>query len=72
MKSLEDVVLVQFDAEKGEGKELAETYSIHGYPTFVFATASGEAMDRWMGYRKEEFLRRFRELLELNELAAPG
>ncbi len=61
MKVLEDVVLVSFDAEKGEGKELAEEMKVSGYPTWVFATADGETMDRWVGYAKDEFIEQLAE-----------
>jgi len=49
-------VLAKFDAEKGEGKELAEKYAVQGYPTFVVADAQGRVMDSWSGYGKEHFL----------------
>jgi tetratricopeptide (TPR) repeat protein len=38
------------DAEKGEGVDLAKTYNVHGYPTFILLNAKGEPLDRWIGY----------------------
>jgi thiol-disulfide isomerase/thioredoxin len=52
--ALGQVVFTSIDAEKGEGVELAETYEIHGYPTYVLMTASGEVIDRWSGYGDPE------------------
>ena len=56
MKALEDVVLVKFDAEKGEGLELAKAFNVTGYPTFIFATGEAVTMERWSGYEKSFFL----------------
>ena len=53
---LNDVVLVQIDCENGEGIDLAKTYNIQGYPTFVMADPSARTVYRWMGYTKEAFL----------------
>jgi tetratricopeptide (TPR) repeat protein len=47
------VVLVQIDAEKGEGLNLAKQYNVKGYPTFVLANKEGESISRWWGYSKE-------------------
>lgn len=49
---LSSVVLHKVDAEKGEGIELAKSYKIQGYPTFVMANAEVQPIDRWMGYSK--------------------
>lgn len=49
----ENVVLLKLDAEK-EGKALAETYHVRGYPTFLTVNQDGETMDRWMGYGDPE------------------
>lgn len=47
----------KIDAEKGEGKELAERYNIKGYPTIVFVDEDGKEIDRIVGYLKpQEFL----------------
>ena len=45
------------DAEKGEGRDLAQRYQVKGYPTFILADARGEPFDRWMGYRRARFLK---------------
>ncbi len=58
MTKLEDVVLIQIDCEKGEGVELAKRFNIQGYPTFVLADASAQTMARWMGYTKDQFLKK--------------
>jgi thioredoxin-related protein len=48
----------KIDAEKGEGKELAERYNIKGYPTIVFVDPDGNEIDRIVGFFKPaEFLR---------------
>ncbi|MEZ4647822.1 MAG: hypothetical protein R3E97_03385 [Candidatus Eisenbacteria bacterium] len=51
-KMLSSVVLHKVDAEKGEGIELAKSYKVQGYPTFVMANAEVQPIDRWMGYSK--------------------
>ena len=56
MQALESVVLVQIDAEKGEGVDLAKEYFVKGYPTFVLANAEGAVLDTWSGYDKNGFL----------------
>ncbi len=38
------------DAEKGEGIELAERYSVSGYPSWILTNAEGDVLDRWAGY----------------------
>ena len=54
--SLESVVLFQIDAEKDEGKELAEEFKVKYYPTFVMVNGGGETLDRWLGYEKKYFI----------------
>ncbi len=49
-KALASVVLQPVNAEKGEGPKLAARYSVRGYPTFVLVDASGEEIDRIVGY----------------------
>jgi tetratricopeptide (TPR) repeat protein len=44
------VVFLKLNAEKGEGKELAEEYQVRGFPTFIVTNAKGEQIDRWWGY----------------------
>ncbi len=45
-----EAVFLKLDAEKGEGEELAETYDVTGYPTFLLLNAEGATVDRWTGY----------------------
>lgn len=47
--ALDHVVLFKTDAEK-EGLELAQQYTVTGYPTFALLSADGEVIDRWAGY----------------------
>jgi tetratricopeptide (TPR) repeat protein len=44
------VVFYLVDAEKGEGVDLAKTYHVTAYPTFLLMNAKGESIDRWLGY----------------------
>ena len=41
---------MKVDAEKGEGVDLAERYHITGYPTIIFTRATGDEVDRIIGY----------------------
>ena len=54
--ALNEVILFQVDAEKGDGVELAKKYQVKGYPTFVLVNSSEEPIDRWLGYAKDFFL----------------
>jgi tetratricopeptide (TPR) repeat protein len=36
--------------DEGEGEELADRFSVEGYPTFVVVNAEGGTIDRWAGY----------------------
>lgn len=38
-----------FDAEKGEGKDLAKKYKIIAYPSFIFCDSNGEVLHRAVG-----------------------
>lgn len=44
------------DAEKGEGKELAEKFGVTGYPYLVFADGSGQMVYVSVGYKGAEAL----------------
>ncbi|OGC96402.1 MAG: hypothetical protein A2W25_06805 [candidate division Zixibacteria bacterium RBG_16_53_22] len=55
-KTLESVVLYQVDAEKGDGKILADSFKVRAYPTFILANGSGQTIDRWLGYEKDYFI----------------
>ena len=48
------MVLLKLDAEKGEGVDIARSYNVRGYPSFILTNASGETYDRWMGYGEPE------------------
>jgi len=48
--ALEHVVLVQVDCEKGKGPEIAKTYSVRGYPTFMTVDAEGAVTGGYLGY----------------------
>jgi thioredoxin-related protein len=45
---------VSFDAEKGEGIQLARKYGVRGYPTFVFLNPDGSLAKQSSGYRNPE------------------
>lgn len=49
-ETLKAFVAVRFDAEKGEGAELAKRYRVHGYPSLVVVDADGAEIDRIGGY----------------------
>ena len=47
----------KIDAEKGEGIELAKKFGVSGFPTVLYVNASGEEIDRIVGYfPAKEFL----------------
>lgn len=41
---------ILFDAEQGEGIEIAEKYKVDGYPSFLFINSNGELILRSGGY----------------------
>lgn len=45
----ESFINYKIDAEKGEGVELAKTYAIAAYPTYLFVNGGGELVYRAMG-----------------------
>lgn len=47
-----------FDAEKGEGKKLAERYLITAYPTMLFINPDGTIREAVVGYRSANQLMR--------------
>jgi len=51
----EDAILVQIDAEKGDGVQVAQRYNVSNFPTFILANAEGEVMDRWVGFKKSGY-----------------
>lgn len=48
-KALGRYVVVELDAEKGEGKQLASRYGVSGYPTSFILDASGNEIDKMVG-----------------------
>lgn len=52
-------ICIKIDAEKEEGPAMAKNFEVRGYPTLVFADASGKELKRVMGMQNEE------QLLEL-------
>lgn len=46
----ERFISYKMDAEKGEGVELSEKFSVQYYPTFLFFSASGDLAYRFTGY----------------------
>lgn len=47
---LNSIVAAKYDAEKGEGKELAARFKVKAYPTMVLLGPDGEEVDRHIGY----------------------
>lgn len=43
-------VCVKFDAEKGEGVDVAKLFDVKAYPTFIVATADKTELNRVLGY----------------------
>ncbi len=43
-------VNARFDMEKGEGRELAKTYGVSSYPTYLFINGDGQLVTRNYGY----------------------
>jgi len=60
---LQNFLLYKIDAEKGEGVDLAKTYEIHGYPTYVVMNQDGNTIYRWAGYEKNDFMTRAQGIL---------
>ena len=55
---LNSIVAVKYDAEKGEGKELAKQFKVKAYPTLILLDAKGNEIDRHLGYLDgENFLK---------------
>lgn len=56
-------VNTKFDAEKGEGIELAKKYAVKGYPTMLILDAKGQELGRLVGSSRtpEEFVQRLKD-----------
>ncbi len=53
-ESLQRVVFLSIDAEKGEGVELAKRYGVRSYPNYLLMDAQGAPVYRWVGYGTAE------------------
>ncbi|MGE0588675.1 MAG: thioredoxin family protein [Cyclobacteriaceae bacterium] len=52
-----------FDAEKGEGKRLAEEFKVTAYPTMLFVDSDGTVIKRLVGYHNaNQLLRKAKEV----------
>jgi len=45
-----NIVPIKIDAEKGEGIAIAKKYGVRAYPTILLISATGEEIDRVVGY----------------------
>lgn len=52
----ENFINVAFDAEKGEGINIAQQYRVSGYPTLMFITPEGKVVRSVMGYHNSDQL----------------
>lgn len=51
------VISAKFDAEKGEGRKVAQRYAVHSFPTLLFLDEDGNELDRLQGaFMSPEFL----------------
>ena len=54
-----------FDAEKGEGVDVAKRYSVKAYPTFLILDSDGEEVGRIVGGADaDRFIEEVRKVLE--------
>ena len=44
----------RFDMEKGEGREIAQKFSVYSYPTYLFINGNGDLVAKNMGYMEED------------------
>lgn len=58
-------VNTKFDAEKGEGIELAKKYAVKSYPTMLILNSKGEELGRLVGSNREpeDFVQRLKETM---------
>jgi tetratricopeptide (TPR) repeat protein len=62
---LNSMIPAKYDAEKGEGKELAARFKVKAYPTLVLLDPTGAEVDRQLGYLDAEtFLGLMRDSLK--------
>ena len=53
---LNSVILLTVDCEKNDGPELAKSFGVRGYPTFILVNAETQTLHRWIGYEKDFFI----------------
>lgn len=64
-------VSIKINAEKGEGKTLAEKYGVSGFPTLLLVDPKGEEVDRIVGYRPpDKFIATLKPILAGDSFAA--
>lgn len=51
-----EFIVFKFDAEKGEGKILAEKFMIKEYPTLMVLDSNGKLVSKSIGYKNAEEL----------------
>ena len=55
-------IAVRYDADRGEGKRVAESYGVRGYPNFYVVDGRGQVLDEFAGFRDaDSFIRRLRQ-----------
>jgi thioredoxin-related protein len=69
--ALKPFVNVSYDAQKGEGKALAERLHIQGFPTLVVVDASGNEIDRIEGFRPPDAFTKEIERIQKGEDTLP-
>ncbi len=60
-QELQRFVAVRYDADRGEGKAVAQRFGVNGYPGFVVVDGNGRKIDEFAGFRDaNQFLRRLK------------
>ena len=61
----EKFVSIKIDAEKGEGIQIAKTYNVHSYPTFLILNTEKSEVARSVGYKEgDSFITELQRLLD--------
>ncbi len=64
-------VSIKINAEKDEGKALAEKYGVSGFPTLLLVDPKGEEVDRIVGFRPpDKFIATLKPILAGDSFAA--
>ena len=59
---LQRFTAVRYDADRGEGKAVAQRFGVRGFPGFVVLDGSGRKIDEFAGFRTaDQFLLRLRQ-----------